>query len=371
MRTRIKHIKLLVACIIAFLWKGKANRHITSPKRIIVVPTGKLGDVVCCTPVLQAIRKHFPLTEIVVSGNRKLHEPLLANSGLVDTYIDLDAEGIAGVKKINADAALITGPAFYPAAIMYLAGVPLVVAARVVGGFSPQETRPYQILKKMIITFPFEIGKYAPRERLKVLEPLGIFEENTTKRLGYSVEAKEKISQFLKQKNLTGVFLVGITASAGNKIKEWPPDRFAEVADYVQKNNKGRVVLLGGPNDQELSNKVKKYMKTEVVDTTGMWNIDELKAFIARLNMFISVDTGPIYIAEAFGVPTIDIVGPVDENEQPPISDIHRVVVPERKKPEVHILNARVYDPKKARRQAVDISSEAVIRVFELLKNNI
>ena len=36
------------------------------------------------------------------------------------------------------------------------------------------------------------------------------------------------------------------------------------------------------------------------------------------VHLFISVDTGPIYIAEAFNVPTVDIVGPVDENVQPP-----------------------------------------------------
>ena len=58
--------------------------------------------------------------------------------------------------------------------------------------------------------------------------------------------------------------------------------------------------------------------ETQFVNTDGLFSLDELKALIQRLSLFISVDTGPIYIAEAFDVPTIDIIGPMDENEQPP-----------------------------------------------------
>jgi len=100
---------------------------------------------------------------------------------------------------------------------------------------------------------------------------------------------------------------------------------------------------------------------------TGRINIDELKAVVARLDLFISADTGPIYIAEAFQVPTVDIVGPVDEKEQPLIGLRNLIVVAKRKRPELKVMNARFYNEEEARRQVEEIKLEKVINKFEEL----
>jgi len=100
----------------------------------------------------------------------------------------------------------------------------------------------------------------------------------------------------------------------------------------------------------------------KIINVLNKFSLNELKAFISKLNLFISVDTGPIYIAEAFGVPTVDIVGPMDEREQPPIGEKHKIVVSKRTKPELHVMNARVYNEKEALKQINDITSDMVIK---------
>ncbi len=344
--------------------------------RVIVVPTGKLGDVVCCTPVLRALRSQLPKVHLIVAGNSKLHKALLADSGLVDEYIDLEGDNSIGlIKKSSADVALVTGPSYTSTALLFASGIPLVVSASVVGGFSPSETRPYKILKKFVKTFPYHIEAYAPRERLKVLEPFGIFSDDTKKTLGFSKKASERVEKFLTDKKINPEtdFLVGISPTAGNKIKEWPRDRFAEVADYLIGTRKLKVVILGGRGDEEAINTVVRNMRfSEQVLKVTDFNIDELKALVSKLYFFVSVDTGPIYIAEAFGVPTIDIVGPVDENVQPPRGLIHRnVVPPNRGRPELSILNSRFYDENEAIQQVLSISVEAVIKEIEKLINDL
>ena len=102
-----------------------------------------------------------------------------------------------------------------------------------------------------------------------------------------------------------------------------------------------------------------------IIDASEKFSIDELKALIAQAGLFISVDTGPLYIAEAFGVPTVDIVGPMDEREQPPIGEHHKVVVPPRTAAAIHIMNARVYDEQEARRQIEAISVEMVCEAVD------
>jgi ADP-heptose:LPS heptosyltransferase len=104
-----------------------------------------------------------------------------------------------------------------------------------------------------------------------------------------------------------------------------------------------------------------------VIDSSGT-SLDELKAVIARMDVFIAVDSGPIYIAYAFDVPTVDIIGAVDENEQPPLSSSNlQVIAPNRGRPQLRVMDARSYDTKEARRQIDEITVEMAFQVLERL----
>jgi ADP-heptose:LPS heptosyltransferase len=103
-----------------------------------------------------------------------------------------------------------------------------------------------------------------------------------------------------------------------------------------------------------------------VVNACEKFSIDELKACISKLDLFVAVDTGPIYIAEAFDVPTVDIVGPMDENEQPPRGEKHVVVIPPNHRiSELHIMNAREYNAEEALKQTLSVMPEMVFTACE------
>lgn len=338
---------------------------------MVAVLTGKLGDVVCGTPLLRALRAHFPEARIIAAGAPFL-PALLEDGALADGYVHIDApDAEARVRTLKADAGVVTGPSFAAAAKLYLAGIPLVAAPRVEGGYSPFVTWPYRFFMPLVALYPYRMGGYAPRERLNALLPLCITSEDTTKALGYSEAARNKAEAMLKS---AGNFVVGISATAGNKIKEWPPERFAQVGDHLIETHRASVVLLGGPQDHETARAVLKCMRhgASVINVQGKLNLDELKALISRLGLFIAVDTGPIYIAEAFGIPTIDIVGPMDEKEQPPRGPFNRNVLPPYPRvPQLRILNARFYDKAEAERQTRSITAEMVIREADALIRDI
>ena len=48
------------------------------------------------------------------------------------------------------------------------------------------------------VVIPHKMRHYAPREYLRLLEPIGIFTEDTTKHLSFSSEAKNSIERFLE-----------------------------------------------------------------------------------------------------------------------------------------------------------------------------
>ena len=354
------------------LMRGKARHTQIEVRAVLVVQTAKMGDMVCATPVLRALKERFPKARVVVLGDA-IGKEVLANSSYVDGYI-MAGDGflkiLGAIRREDFDASIILVPDARAIALSFLGGVKNVVAPAVVGGYCPWMTKTYRLLLRLVLNVPHRMGHYAPLEYLQMLRSLGIHTSDTTKHLSYSDEARKNTDAFLRAHDLTEKKFAIISPSAGNKIKNWPADRFARVAEHLA--GKGiSVVVIGGKRDtEEVATMMRAVGKSKgIIDASEEFSIDELKALIAQAWLFVAVDTGPIYIAEAFGVPTICIVGPMDEREQPPRSMIHKVVIPMRTAAAIHIMNARVYDEQEALRQTRAISVEMICEVIDELIN--
>ena len=145
---------------------------------------------------------------------------------------------------------------------------------------------------RLVHVEPHRMGHYAPREYLRLLEPLGIRTDDTRKHLSYSDTARKSVATFLRVHSLTKSQFAVISPAAGNKVKNWPADRFARVAEYLV--SKGLpVVVIGGKRDKEetelMMREVRK--KDRIIDASQEFSIDELKAFVAQAALFVSVDT--------------------------------------------------------------------------------
>ena len=364
---KLKHFGILLVCFLYFLIRGKADKKKNNLSKFLVVQFASLGDMVCTTQVFRAIKNKYPQSNVVVVGNY-VNKELLANNKDVNEYIVYQNNFWHMVRKLRSgeiDFACVTSPNFMGLATLYLSGIPLIVAPQIVNGTSPYQTKAYKLLLSLVKAKNHNMKSYAPREYLKLLEPVDIISNDTTKHLGFSDEAKRNIEMFFETNAFnSGDLIVGISPSSGNKIKNWPADRFAKVAEYLFDKHGAKVVITGSNNDKVEVDKLIDFLtnKNRVINALGVFSQDELKAFISKIDLFVSVDTGPIYIAEAFNVATIDIVGPVDEHVQPPIGQLHKVVKADRKNAEIYIMNSRVYDKKEALRQVNDITVDMVIK---------
>ncbi|MFA5029373.1 MAG: glycosyltransferase family 9 protein [Patescibacteria group bacterium] len=372
-RLRIKSVFLLVCCYCYCLIRGRADKKITDPKKILVVQMAKLGDMVCTTPVLRAVKAKYPQSEVYVLGDA-VNKILLQNHPDVDGYIvfgDNLFRFIKELRKIKFDFACVAVPDFDSLAIIYLSGIPLICVPKITDGYSPYNTRPFRLASKLVVTRNYGLEKYAPREYLKLLEPIDIYTDDTKKWLAYSSWAKKKVDEFFIDRAIdkSSDFIIGLSPAAGNKIKLWSPKKFADLINHICHHWQAKIIIIGASADTPLANEVVSHLNQEnqVINTVGVFNLDELKVLMAQMSMFISVDTGPIYVAEAFEVPTIDIVGPVDERVQPPQGQFNKIVKVERKKAEMYILNSRDYNYQEAKRQVDEISVEMVVEQFEQL----
>lgn len=381
---RIKSIlirmTLILLCYLFFPFRGRAKGEIDTSvvQKILVLSLSQLGDMVSVTPLFHHVKNKYPSARLYVSG-KAINKQVLEYNKDVDQYVifyeDKPWEFFKFLKKEKIDVALLIQTNFTSLALLYISGIKNIVAPTIVNGYSPFETKSYRLIRWLVTILPKSVGKNALDEHLKLLRPLGITDTGTERHLGFSNKAKESAQSFFKKQNIstTEDFIVMINPSSGNKIKNWPGDRFAKVADYIYEKYKAKIVVIGGPNDDEEVSVMlgALHPKTKVINTLNLFTIDELKAVTASADMFISVDAGPLYIAIAFDVPFIDILGPAPEYV-PPAGVFNRMVFDRnRKEPAIHPLNNRDNDYKEARRQAEAITAEMVTNEVDDLYTSI
>lgn len=369
----LQKLKFLAYTYLHALKRGTAKGSLKDPQNVIIIQPAQLGDMVCTTPMFRAIKKQYPHCKVTVAG-KPVGKLVLEGNKDVDEYIvwseDLSAMA-ALFRERKFDFGCMTSPSFHALAALFFGNVRVIAAPTVTNGWTPYEIKPYKLLRFLVNIKTHRMRSYAPGEYLKLLEPINIHTHETKKFVYYTKAAGERADEILKGIPQSKGLLVGIVTGAGNKIKQWPPERFAEVADYLIEKHNARVVIIGGRDNINETKAMLGALRhaDAVLDTTAALTLEELKALVDRLDMMISVDTGPVFFAEAQGIPTIDIAGNIDENEQAPNDGkMHLVVVPkDRKGPVVMTMNAHVIDFDEALRQINAISAEMVIEVAETL----
>ena len=371
---RLYNLWLFVAACAHITLRGARGRAPQNPRTIAIVQCAKLGDMVCTTPLFHAIKNTYPHSRLVVVGDA-VNQKLLYGHPKVDRYIVIEKSFWRAARILareRADFGILPLPSLYGLALLIVAGVKAIAAPKIVGGYSPYETRTYKKLLRAVIVVPHYNERYVPREYLRLIEPLGIHTSDIRKKLSYSEEATKSVRMLLEKEglDLKKDLLVGILPGVGgDPIKCWSPEKFAGLADELAQKHNAKVLILGSGGDRAAIETMLSHISpsTRAVNLYNRLSIEELKALIASRSLFISADTGPVYIAEAFGTPTIDIVGPMYEDIQPPRGRFHRTVAAPRAAPALGIIDNTVYDEREALRQSDDITVEMVARVADEL----
>jgi ADP-heptose:LPS heptosyltransferase len=120
---------------------------------------------------------------------------------------------------------------------------------------------------------------------------------------------------------------IGVHASGGRESKQWHLDRFAAVARRLAESRGATIVLTGTPADRPLVDTVRRGLDgVPVIDAGGALELPELGALLARLDLFITGDTGPMHLAAAVGTPLVALFGPSNPLRYGPLGTRQRVL---------------------------------------------
>ena len=311
------------------------------PKKILVIDFGQLGDVVLSLPALRSIRDRFPQSQITIAVGKPGAE-VINLSGYGDDTIVVDrvalrdgfkplslfrvVELVKDVRRRKFDFVIDLHSLAETNLLGFLSGAPKRLYSRRHGrsleylaNFHPRPPAEAESSKRHLV------DRY-----LDVLIPLGVKSANRVPQLKTRKADDLVVDRILgKAKVSMGTPLVGLFPGAGHPGRRWPLEKFAELADYLMRNDDVRVLVFAGPEEQTLVSEMRTIFppRTLILDNLS---ITELASALARLAVFVSNDTGPMHIAVAVGTSVVALLDRPTPNSFVPIESHHRVMYGER-----------------------------------------
>lgn len=272
-----------------------------APQSILVIRYSALGDVVLATSILEPLRERFPKARIEWVTD-PLYAPLLEGLPEISRVHRMTREGPDSSLPL---AGRLRGK--FDAVIDLQNKVRSAVVARVA---APLRTvfRRRTAMRALLALFgndPPLVRAHTTQLYAEALAPLGVDRAGPLK-VNLSLQAVALAADALR-----GVEAPAVALAPGARwaTKRWPAERFAAVADGLAAEG-FKIVLCGGPGDRDAFAAFRSVVRAPVAADLSFLPIDALAAAIARVQLLVACDSGPVHLATAVGTPVLALFGP-------------------------------------------------------------
>jgi lipopolysaccharide heptosyltransferase I len=289
-------------------------------QRILLVRLGALGDLVHALPAAAALRERYPAAGIDWIVDRR-HRPFLDLVPILDRRIVWETAAGLGVsvaiirelRSARYDAALDLQGLLKSAVLARLSGAQRVV------GFAAGHLRERT-------AHPFYRESCDPTPAIHVVDKnlalaAHIGGSPHVRRFPIDIPASAVPDQVRSGLDVAseGRFAI-INPGAAWPNKQWPPERFGEVARFLRERHGLPAAVMWGPGEERLAR--------DIVATSGgaaslapPTTLSDLVALVHAACLVVAGDTGPLHIAAAVGTPVVGIFGPTNPARNGPWSN--------------------------------------------------
>ncbi len=275
-------------------------------KRILVIQTAFLGDVVLTTPLFRALRRRFPDARLDVLATPAA-APLVEEDPHLDEVLRYDKKGGerlgAVARRLRSRGYdLIVAPhrSHRTALLAWLSRARFRVGFRDAG-----------------LSFLYHRRVHRPMEchevdrNLELLKGLGFHPEPEDRVLhvGHTDREAQEVERVLAEGGVAAHEpLAALAPGSVWPTKRWPAEGFAAVGRALTKHGL-RVVVLGGPADREVAGRVAGAVGPSAVNAAGRTSLKALAAWMDRVRLLVTNDSAPLHVAAARGTPTVAVFG--------------------------------------------------------------
>ena len=263
-------------------------------KKILVIQTAFLGDVILATPVISELSRIFPDTTLDVLV-RKGNESLLRNNPHIShTYTFDKKEGkiknmwqLIKTFRNNQYDLIINLHRFGSSGI--IAGLS---KKKLVYGFSKN---PFSFLYSKRFKHEIGSGKHEVERNLSIIKEFGAVEIKKPE-----LFPSDSDSEYVKQ--YQGLPYFCFAPASVWFTKQLPKDKWIKLIKTCSKQ--GNVYLLGGPNDFDLCQEIlSKANCDNSLNLAGKLNLLQSAALMKLAKRNFVNDSGPLHIASATNAP--------------------------------------------------------------------
>jgi ADP-heptose:LPS heptosyltransferase len=275
---------------------------IVSAKKIAVIRTDRLGDMVLTLPMCNSLKQNLPNSKICLIA-RKYVSDLLYQCPAIDEvlYLEDNQAGINHIFRHNKfDAVFFPRPKLEEAWASFINHVPL----RIGSGY-----RYYSFLFNHRI---YTHRKDAARHECEYNNDMvaNILEIPLQPKLVKPViqpEAEKLVNDLLVKYNITSEdkFII-VHPGSGGSARDWDAGNFGKVASVLTDELKLKVIVTGTLNEKPSCDKVLAESST-ALNFCGKLNLSGLMALLERSSLMMSNSTGVLHIAAALGTPVIGL----------------------------------------------------------------
>ena len=307
------------------------------PKRVLVIRLQNHGDVLLTTPVFSALKRHFPGVEVDALVFAETVPMLESNPDLTKVWALARGKQVGrGLRRARALIRLMLNirRRRYDWVLHLNDQWPGALAAAISGAsvrFGYEiEKRDFWLWRQI---FPVRIAPtfsgHMVEKNLAVLESLGVPVDSQCApcTMGFSGSDSALVGKKLAEAGVAGKYVL-IHPTSRWFFKCWEDDRFAEVISALAGSG-WQVVLTSAPDPREVDlvdGLLRRVNNPGVVSLAGQLTLPQLAAVIARATLFIGVDSVPMHMAAALGVPLVALFGPTHVHIWRPWSDRAEVI---------------------------------------------
>jgi heptosyltransferase-3 len=304
--------------------------------KILIINLKHLGDVLTTTPLLPALRHHFPRCRIAYLV-RAAMEPMVEDHPMVEQILVLNPlqggplalarfhlQFLRRLRREHFDLVLDLSHGDRGAFLTLVTRAPMRVGYDSRGAGFLGRNRVYTHLVRTDGDH-----KHAIEFNLDALRVIGIDPLGSQMSFHWSNAAGEEADEILARVGLglDDSFVV-IHPTSRWMFKTWTAEGYAKVSDHIQEHYGCKVVITSGPNPREVEKveQICSLLRHPVVNLSGQVSLKHLGRIIQRAVLFFGVDSAPMHMAVALNTPALVLFGPSGEHMWGPLGGRHRVI---------------------------------------------
>ncbi len=291
----------------------------SSPRRILIIITRRIGDVLLATPLIRSVRSAWPNARLDALVFESTAGVLAANHD-IDRIIAVPERPrfwpharliLSLIRRYDLAVSMLTGDR--PTLYAWLAG------RHRIGFVEENKGRWKQSLLSHAVAFD-NLNTHTVLMNLQLADALGITRHYEIV-IGWSSAEQDRVGKLLDGPAPYAV----LHPYPKFNYKMWHDEGWAALAESLSARDL-RIVITGGPDPAEsaYAQRLLERFPPATMNLAGRLTLAETACLLSRARIYIGPDTATTHLAAAMGTPTVALYGPSNPVKWGPWPRQHR-----------------------------------------------